>query len=574
MNWRRWDPRRKRGEIRWLWRQTHGFRTAIVALMAGNAGLSLFGVAFAAVSKQLIDRASGAAAGGMAGPLVAMAGLVLILIVGQAALGLLAPRLTVRMEHRLRADLYSGLQAASWNELRRHHSGDLLTRLTSDIASVVQGVTAVMPEVLSMLVRLAGALAYLAFMDATLAVAALAAGPLFLIPGRFFASRLRDLEKQNRENEGRLRGFVQESLRKNETVKAFNLEPVFDERLAGHQSEAMRLQMRRAWLSLAPGVGLTSGYWAGHLVALAWGASRMAAGQATFGTLTAFLQLVGHVQGPFHILARSVPRLASILASVERLQAIESLPPDPDDAPIGLHESTTPTPGAVDLEFDKVTFTYDKEPVLRDVSFRIRAGERVAVAGPSGVGKTTILRLLLGLVHPDSGSVRVREAGAGDAGRRASRATRRYFAHVSQGNTLFSGTLIENVLLGRPGGGPESAHAACRNASADGYIRQLPDAYHTRIGENGDGLSEGQAQRIALARALLRDAPVLLLDEATSALDRATECAVLDHLRTRDGRRTLIVVSHRPEVLAVCDRVLTVSEGRVDEHVSTEAKST
>ena len=526
--------------------------------------MSLFGVAFAAASRSLVDRASGAAAGGAGGPLLIMVGLVLLLMAGQAGLAVLSPRLTLRMEQRLRARLYEGLQSAAWNDLRRRHSGDLLTRLTSDVGTVVNGVTGLIPEILSMSVRLLGALVYLAVMDATLAVAALAAGPLFLIPGRIFAGRLRDLDRRTRENEGRLRGFVQETLRKNEIVKSFELEPVFATRLADHHAEGMRLQTRRAWLSVAPGTGLTAGYWAGHLMALGWGAARMASGHATFGTLTAFLQLIGHVQGPLHVVARSVPRLATLLASAERLGDIERIEAE-DRGDRGLTcAADVPGPG-VDIEFRNVSFAYDGVHVLRNVNFRIAAGEKVALMGPSGAGKTTILRLLLGLVRPSEGEVLIR-TGDGDTGPlSASRSTRRCFAHVPQGNTLFSGTLVDNVMLGRPSGDRTGAVSACREAEADGFARALPASYDTPVGENGDGLSEGQAQRVALARAIHRGAPVLLLDEATSALDRETEQVVLGRLGGRNGGRTLILVSHRGEVRSICDRVLRVAGGRVEE---------
>lgn len=568
MKRRNWDVRRRMGELRWILERTRGARLSLAALAASGVLLSLFGVAFAALTRLLIDRATGAVAGSLAGPAAGLAGLVLAQVLMQTALGMLSPRLALRLENRLRGEIYGHLQCAHWNEVRRHHSGDLLTRMTSDVSTVVGGMTGLLPDTLGLVVRLFAALGYLAMLDSTLACVALAAGPLFLIPSRMFAGRLRELDRESRTSEGRIRGFIQESLRGHAVVKAFGLEDLFTGRLGALHDQSWDVLRRRSWLAAVPGAGLSSGYWAGYLLALVWGATRVQAGRATFGTLTAFLQLVGQVQAPFQGLARSMPRLVTLLASAERIMEIERM-----DSEAGQDGGTGPAfpaaaTGGVDLEFRDVAFTYDRERVLDGVNFTIRAGERVALVGDSGEGKTTVLRLLLGLVRPESGDVRIREAANGGRSWSASRSARRCFAYVPQGNSLLSGTIRENILLGRPGAPPEAAEEAARQASAETFIRALPGGFESAIGENGDGLSEGQAQRIALARALLRDAPVLVLDEATSALDLTTESAVLRHVQALGGSRTVIVVSHRTEARVGCDRVLRVSGGRVVEEAN------
>jgi ABC-type multidrug transport system fused ATPase/permease subunit len=455
--------------------------------------------------------------------------------------------------------------------VHRRHSGDWVTRLTSDVSSVSGGLSEVVPEMIALGVRFAAALAYLVVLDPVMGAVALGAGLLLLLPGRLFSGRLFRISGESRECEGRIRGFLQETLRRNTVVKAFGLESRFSALLSGLHGESLRLASRQAWVSAAPGAGLTLGYWSGYLLAMTVGAIRLHAGQATFGMLTAFLQLVGQVQMPFQGLTRSLSRLIAMQASLDRLMVVEGLPVEWQDERAAPPLRRTGRPGeagcrGVDLEFRDVVFSYDRKPVLNGVTFTIRAGEKVALAGDSGNGKTTIVRLLLGLIEPESGEVRIREPGPGGGGHRPSRAARRYFSYAPQGNSLVSGTVRDNVLHGRPEELARAGEAAMlRCAGVAQLLAPIPGGLDTRMGENGDGLSEGQAQRIALARALVREAPVLLLDEATSALDLPAEEMVLKQVRSLGEDRTVIMVSHRAEVWAACDRVLCVTGGRVVE---------
>lgn len=559
-------------DARWLWSGTRGFRAGLLALAGLGAVLSLFGVAFAALTRLLIDRASRAEAGGLLVPLSGLAVLVLGQVAAQAAAGVFSARLGKRLENRMRETVFAKLQSASWQELHRRHSGDWVTRLTSDVSAVAGGVTEVLPEVLALAVRFAAALAYLAVMDPVMGGIALGAGFLLLLPGRLFAGRLRRLSGEARDCEGRIRGFLQEALSRNTVIKAFGLEARFSRLLGVLHGESLGLANRQAWAGSAPGAGLTFGYWAGYLLALGAGVFRLHAGQATFGMLTAFLQLVGQVQMPFQGLARSASRLIALQASLERLMAVERLPAEMQEEGAAAPGETDS--GGVDLEFRDVFFSYDRTPVLNGVTFTIRAGEKVALSGESGEGKTTIVRLLLGLVQPGAGEVRIRAARSGGSGHRPSRAARRYFAYVPQGHSLISGTVRENIRMGRPDGpvlGGEGAAPAGSGAAR--LLAGLPGGLEARVGENGSGLSEGQAQRVALVRALGREAPVLLLDEATSSLDLPAEETVLTHVRSLGPDRTVILVSHRAEVLAACDRVLRVSGGRVVEEEPSREKA-
>lgn len=562
---------------RWAWSGTRGFRAGLLALATAGAVLSLFGVAFAALTRVLIDRASRTAPGSFLIPLAGFAILVLVQVVAQALIGIYATRLNKRLENRLRETVFARLQCASWQDLHRRHSGDWVTRLTADVSCLAGGMAEVFPDMIALGVRFTAALAYLFILDPVMGGVALAAGLLLLLPGRLFAGRLCRLNGETRDCEGRIKSFLQESLRRNTVIKAFGVEARFSGLLRLLHGESLVLANRQAWVSTVPGSGLALGYWSGYLMAMSVGVVRLHAGKATFGMLTAFLQLVGQVQGPFQGLTRSFSRLIAMHASLERLMAIERLPSELHEdgfagqvrASGGSGESGS---RGVDLEFRNVCYAYDKTVILNGATFTIRAGEKVALSGDSGEGKTTIMRLLLGLVQPAAGQVLIREVRPGGRVHVPSRSARRFFAYVPQGNSLLSGTVRENIFLGRP---DEAAGDMAMPfwVGSDRLLAELPGGVEARMGECGDGISEGQAQRIALIRALVRESPVLLLDEATSALDLSSEETVLTHVRGLGPERTVILVSHRAEVLAACDRVLRVSEGKIVEEEPTKEKA-
>lgn len=566
--WGRW--RSRLNDWGWVWTGTRGFRVGLLTLSAAGAVISLFGVTFAALTRALIDRASHAETGSILFPLFGLATLVIIQVVGQAAIGVFSTRLNKRLENRLRETVFARLQCASWQELHRRHSGDWVTRLTSDVSCMAGGITEVLPDMIALSVRFTAALVYLMVLDPVMGGVALGAGFLLLLPGRLFAGRLCRLNGETRDCEGRIKSFLQESLRRNTVIKAFGVEAHFSRLLSLLHGESLRLANRQAWVSTVPGAGLALGYWSGHLLALTVGVIRLQAGKATFGMLTAFLQLVGQVQGPFQGLTHSFSRLIAMHASLGRLLAVERLPAElheEEAAPRsqGMAGSIETGLHGVDLEFRDVSYSYDETPILSGATFTIRAGEKVALTGDSGEGKTTIMRLLLGLVQPGTGQVQIREAQPGGPSHRPSRSSRRFFAYVPQGNSLVSGTVGENILLGRPDGWLAGDTAVPQWVGAGRLLAELPGGMEARVMENGDGISEGQAQRIALIRALVRKAPVLLLDEATSSLDLLAEDTVLNYVRGLGSDRTVIMVSHRTEILAACDRVLRVEGGKVVE---------
>ena len=561
---------------RWVWEGTRGFRASLLTLSVVGAVVSLFGVAFAALTRLLIDRASHAETGGLLAPLLGLGALVVFQVASQAAINVFSTRLNKRVENRLRERIFARLQTASWQELHRRHSGDWVTRLTSDVTCMAGGITEVLPDVIALSVRFAAAFAYLTYLDPVMGGVALAAGVLFVLPGRVFAGRLCQLNGETRDCEGRIRSFLQEALCRNTVIKAFGAEEHFSRLLGVLHGESLRLTNRQAWVSTVPGAGLGLGYWTGYMLSLSVGVIRMHAGQATFGMLTAFLQLIGQVQGPFQGLTRSFSRLIAMHASLKRLLAMEHLPSELPEAAVPSRSgrvagATAVVAHGVELEFRGVSYSYDHKPVLNGVTFTVRAGEKVALAGDSGEGKTTIMRLLLGLIQPESGEVRIREVCSGGSTHHPSRSARRFFAYVPQGNSLVSGTVGENIQLGRlDRTGPADLTLVQHWVGAEQLLAELPGGFEARVQENGAGLSEGQAQRIALMRALVRESPVLLFDEATSSLDLGAESAVLSFLQGLGRNRTVILVSHRAEVLASCDRILRLDDGKIVEEATPE----
>jgi ABC-type multidrug transport system fused ATPase/permease subunit len=339
-------------------------------------------------------------------------------------------------------------------------------------------------------------------------------------------------------------------------IKAFCLEQGSAERIEGLQNQRLHWISRRSKMGAAASSTLSMGYWSGYFFAFGWGSFGLSKGTTTFGTLTAFLQLVGQVQGPMVGLANTLPQMIALVGSAGRLREFESLQ---------MENNSRAVPGwdSVGIYLDNISFSYENKPVFKNLSIRIAPGEIVALVGPSGEGKTTFVRLLLSLLNITEGHIYF----TNDKGEKmeVSAASRAFLSYVPQGNTLFSGTIADNLRVGCSDASDSELEAVSRSACAWEFIEKLPEGLNTVIGEKGHGLSEGQAQRLAIARALLHKAPVLVLDEATSALDAKTELKVLQTIQRQNPGRTCIAITHRMTVLKICSRVLKLEDGRIVE---------
>lgn len=545
--------------LRWLFTQTIGQRLRLLALVVCNTLAALLSVYLALVYRSLIDGAVAADKG----KLILSIGTLVGAIVLQFAIGLLSSSVmeqtTVNLTISLQDSLLKSLLKNRYSKIIGYHSGELLNRMFSDVGIVVNGITSLVPSAAYLLFRLIGAVAVLTVLAPGFTLLLLAAGVgicgvMLLMRGRF-----KHLHKQVQEAQGRVRSYLQETLSSLLVIKAFGAEQRVRDQTMAHQMEYRRVRRKRWMVGLLGGMGLRMVVQAGYFLAMVWGCVGIFHGTLTYGTMTATLQLVSQIQGPFTGFSGLISQYYSLLASAERIMEIEALPEE-ETAGISRDDFYQNLEG---ISFQHVDFTYGRTPVLEDVCATIPKGEIVAITGISGGGKSTLFLLLLGAYLPTAGEITVlTEAGE----RRPFRQVRGLFAYVPQGNYLFSGTLRENVTFLRRDISDQQVWEVLRLACAEDFVQDLPQGLDTPLGEKGHGLSEGQMQRIAIARALLSGAPILLLDEATSALDEETEAKLLQNIRSLKNR-TCLVVTHRKAALSICRRRLVLEDGRITEKI-------
>lgn len=539
---------------KWIWQTAKPQLPLLVLLIFGNALSSVCAVSVALFSKWIVD----AAQNGDLDRLFKTGFGLLAIVILQIALRILDNSLSVRISGKLemacKRRLFSAILQKEYSAVTAYHSGELMTRLTSDITVVTDNATVLLPTATAMVTRLVFAFAVIVSLDVRFALLLLAAGVLLFVFTRAFRSKIKKLHKAVQASDGRLRAFLQESIESLLAVQVFGVQEKVTREADVRQSENFDAKIRRNRWSIAANAGFLAVFSFGTLVTLLWCGWRLAAGAITFGTLTALLQLVNQVQTPLTNLSGLMPKYYSMLSSAERLLEIEDLP---DEAQTGA--KTMPTKDFESARFRGVSFAYGQNEVFTDADFEIRKQDFVVISGISGIGKSTLFKLLLGVLTPDGGEITVT---AGGRTYPADKNTRGLFAYVPQGNLLFSGTVRDNIRFIKEDATDEEVLRAAKIACADTFIDELPAGLDTLLGEGGSGLSEGQMQRIAVARAILTDAPVLLLDEATSALDEETEARLLQNIRALENK-TCLIISHKKAAYAVCTRELTVKDGTV-----------
>lgn len=553
--------RKTTSEISWIVHNTKSYVPGIVLIIALGALSSLSGVALAMASKNMVDYAVDGNLRMAAINAVFFAGTIIIMQVSNVGFSLISIRISESMSNSLRQELYQGLTSAEWISLSAYHSGDLLTRLTSDVGNIVNVMVNIIPAITSLGIQLVAAFIALLYYDPRLAVLAFLLGPITLIFSRMWGRKLKQLHIKVQESESNYRSYIQEALQNLLIIKCFGLEKYSQNVLQGLHQERMKWILKRNRVTLGANTTLGLGFSTGYIFAFVWGAYKLSQKAITFGTLTAFLQLVNQVQGPFIGLSRTYPQIIAALASADRLIELELLEKE---------RRTKMVPGRkrVGISLRNLGFAYfNEKPVLDNISVEIQPGEIVAVIGPSGEGKTTLVRLILALLRPSTGEIFFTDQNGGKY--EVSAATRDWVSYVPQGNTLFSGTIANNLRNSKPDATLEEMIQASSAACAWDFIEKLPQGLDTVIGEGGFGLSEGQAQRIAIARALLRKTPVLILDESTSALDMETEVQVLKAIKNIEFCNTCLIITHRPSALKICSRVLKIENGILTEEPNT-----
>ncbi len=536
--------------LRWLWRAWRGNR--LQACLNAVIGLSSVVVSLAQVTavRHAIDVASGAARGNLYWAVAVMGLLILCDFLLNISSTWVQNLLGIRAQNRMQQRMLDRILRSRWHGKEHFHSGDVLNRLEFDVANVVDFLTQTIPNTLSVFAMFVGAFCYLFAMDAVLALITVAILPVFIGLSKVYVNRMRKLTKDVRAEDSRVQSALQETIQHRMLIKTLESEATMVNRLERTQGVLRHKVVKRTVFSVFSNTVLNVGFALGYLVAFLWAAVRMSANSLSFGGMTAFLQLVNRIQSPARSLTRLVPAFVSVFTAAERLMELEESPLDEQGEPVALE-----SPCGIRLEH--VGYAYeDGQDVLRDLSFDFKPGTCTAVLGETGAGKTTLIRVILGLVVPKAGKAEIYSSRASHV--HLSQLTRCNLAYVPQGNTLLSGTVRDNLQLGKLSATDDEMKEALRLSCA-GFLLDSPDGLDTVCGEQGGGLSEGQAQRIAIARALLRDCPVLLLDEATSALDPDTERQLLGNILS-DKKRTVIFITHRLAVKDFCDQTLTIEK--------------
>lgn len=518
--------------------------SSFLLLVIGTAGV---GVSLSSVvlSKRVIDVATHAAEGKMEFLLVGL----VILQVGSIGLSIMASRFAVRYQttlyNWLSLHYFSGILHAEWKAQQTYHSGDIMSRVGTDIGDIVQLMVRTFPQFLVTLFKLTGAIIYLFILDRRLTLVLVVIIPIVLLVSKLYFKKMRKLSVLIKESQSAVQQYFQESVQNAGIAKALHIEDRMEKELTKKQKTLLVHVLSHNRFHIFSNSVLSFGFAVGYLVAFSWGVYQLYGNEITFGTMTAFLQLVAMMQGPAFGLAASIPTFIVAYTALERLYELETLPKEQMDTSL-----VQPSFRIERITFSDIAFRYESgRQILTHADFVFEQGKMTAIAGETGCGKTTVMRLILGLISPQQGKVIVSD---NKYSFQMSPAFRQRIAYVPQGNYLFSGSIRENLSLGNPDADDAAMKEALRQAAAD-FVFTMPAGLDSELKESGKGLSGGQIQRLAIARALLHGGEVLLLDESTASLDEKTEEEVIASLKKNVKDKIVIVVTHRQRVIDVCD---------------------
>lgn len=532
--------------FKWLWRAWRG--NQLQAILNATIGLLSVVVSLAQVwaVQHAIDVASGHAEGSIYWSVGVMALLVLCGFALRICSIWVRNILGIKAQNRMQQRMLDRILRSEWTGKESHHSGDVLNRLEQDVGTVVSFLTETIPNTISVVAMFVGAFLYLFSMDKVLAFVIVGIIPVFVLLSKLYIGQMRRLTRQVRDSDSKVQSVLQETIQHRMLIKTLESDSIMVDRLESTQSELRHRVVKRTAFSVVSNFILNAGFSVGYLIAFLWAALRMADQTLTFGGMTAFLQLVNRIQGPARDLTRLAPVFVGVFTAAERLMELEENPLEEQGDPIPLT-----APCGVRLEH--ITYAYDDgdSNVIEQLDFDFYPGSCTAVLGETGAGKTTLIRLILALLHPNEGKVILYNQ---QEQKELSPLMRCNFVYVPQGNTLMSGTIRDNLRLGKLNATEEEIKAALEMSCAS-FVMELPDGLDTVCTEAGGGLSEGQAQRISIARALLRNRPIMLFDEATSALDPETERQLLHNILSNHDK-TVIFITHRPAVVDYCDQTL------------------
>ena len=549
--------------VSWLMKMSKKQRLNMALLIFFNAVFSVLSILFAFAIKGIIDGAVVGEKVKLISYSVFICSIVVMQFILRVAVNGLTEHIRGKLEMQIKSYMFCNILEKKHEKINVYHSGELMNRLTSDVSVVSEGVTSIVPSVVSALVRLGCAVIALILLDWVFAIAFSVAGLLVFSVIGLLRGKLKGLHKKTQETDGKVRSFMQECIENLLAVKVFSVNDKIEKQADELQEKNFKVKMTRKNYSVVGHATYNFIFSAGYLFALIYGGVKILGGLLSYGSLSAILQLVNNVQVPFASLSNVVPKYYAMLASAERLMEIENIEGEPTERikdRDALYDKTN------SIVVEDLCFSYDRDKVLSNASVRINKGDFVLIEGASGIGKSTLMKLMLGVYSVDSGEIYIDCNDKNDPKVSLGCKTRNLFSYVPQGNMLFSGTLKDNVTFIKQDATDAQIERALEISCARDFIDTLPQGLDTVVGENGVGLSEGQIQRIAIARAVLCNAPVILLDEATSALDEDTERRVLDNLKGLNGI-TLVIVSHKKAAQSICNKKLTVRNKKIFEQV-------
>ncbi len=555
-------------EWRWIFSYVKRYRLALFLYIFLGLIATAMSLGVSVAGKHLIDAVVSKANdtillyGGLA------VGLAVFQQVFQSVTSYVTALVSSKTSNEIREDIYANVLTAQWEEIYEYHSGDLLNRLEADVQAISGAIINFIPTLITRTVQFFGALAIVLYYDKTMALIALAGAPLLFFSSRFLIKRIRKFSEESRKLNGEVLAYSEESVQNLLTIKAFDLGKQyinnFKAVLENYRSTKLSYDKFSIVLTLCLSL-------AGLLVSYScygWGVYRLWQGAISFGTMTLFIQLSSLLTSSFYAVAGLVPSAISIATSAGRVKELAALQKEQDsDCEKAEKLYATTKDAGVELSFNNVSFKYKngEDLVLKNATFNVKAGETVAFVGPSGEGKTTVLKLILGIINPTEGNIDLISHNGEKI--KVSDSTRRFCSYVPQGINIFSGTIRENLISVKADATDEELYNVIDAVALTDLIKSLPEGLSSHINENGGNFSQGQLQRIAIARALLKESQILLMDEATSALDMMNEKTVLQNIMKNDPNKICIITTHRESMLKYCDRVFTVtSEGEIKEN--------
>ena len=549
-------------ETVWMYQYAKRYWLSICFYIFAGVFSTVMGLGSSVVSKYLIDAVTGVRKDRILLFAVLIICMTIAGILSNAIISRISAKINVVIQNEIQSDIFQKIIHTEWKELQPFRSGDLLNRLSGDATQVASSVISWIPNSITKLVQFIGAFMIIFYYDPVMAGIALLSAPVTVIFSRKFMHKMRTYNNEMREMTSSLMSFQDDTFQNIQTVKALNLTDVFEKKLQNLQNrykEKMldynKFTVYTSSFMSAVGTGVS-------YICFGWSVYRLWSGYITTGTLLMFFQMANSLSSSFSSLIQIVPAAINAATCAGRLMAVSELEKEKFLDMDQVQKILENEKKEISIEMKDINVSYKEgKNVIQNGDFIANSGEITAIIGPSGEGKTTLIRVLLGLLYPEEGTAELKDTE--DKKSRLSAGTREFFSYVPQGNTIFAGAIAENMRMVKKDATDEEIREALETACAYEFVKKLPDEIETTIGEKGGGLSEGQAQRLAIARALLKNAPILILDEATSALDIETEERVLKNIMKKDRNRTCIVTTHRPSVLSVSDHIYEIREGKL-----------